>query len=67
MTDWQFHESISDKNTEWRKVRLEDFCEESQRIVLLREHAIFDQTTYPHSGMVQVRGIDEMEISSNNY
>jgi hypothetical protein len=45
MGDWQFPELISDKNSKWRKVRLEGFYEESQRIALLREHPIFDQTT----------------------
>jgi hypothetical protein len=37
MTDWQFHELISYKNTDWRKVRLKGPYEEFQRIALLRK------------------------------
>ena len=67
VADRQFEQFISDNNTDWRKVRLEGLYEESYRMALFREQAVFDRTSYPYSGMVQVGGIGEMEIRSNNY
>jgi aldose sugar dehydrogenase len=69
MADRQSEQFISDNNkdTDWRKVRLEGLYEESQRMAFFQEQAIFDRTSYPYSGMISVGGIGEMEIRSNNY
>jgi glucose/arabinose dehydrogenase len=67
MADRQFDQLISDKNTDWRKAKLKGLYEESHRIALFREQAVFNQTNYPYSGMVQVGGVGKMEIRSNNY
>jgi aldose sugar dehydrogenase len=67
ISDRQFDQLISDKNTDWRKVRLEGLYEESHKIASFKEQAVFNRTNYPYSGMVQVGGIGEMEIRSNSY
>jgi glucose/arabinose dehydrogenase len=67
ITDRQFDQLISDKNTDYRKLRLEGLYEHSHKIALFEEQAVFNRTNYPYSGMVQVGGIGEMEIRSDSY
>ena len=67
MADRQLEQFMSDKNTDWRKVRLGGLYEESRKMALFQEQAVFNRANYPYSGMVQVGGIGEMEIRSNNY
>jgi glucose/arabinose dehydrogenase/intracellular septation protein A len=67
VVDRQFEQLTSGHNTDWRKVRLERLYDESHRVALFQEQAIFSRTGYPYSGMVQVGGIGEVEIRSNNY
>jgi glucose/arabinose dehydrogenase/intracellular septation protein A len=67
IADRQFDQFISDKNTDWRKVRLEGLYQESRKMASFEEQAIFNRDSYPYSGMIQVGGIGETEIRSNNY
>jgi glucose/arabinose dehydrogenase len=67
MADRQFEQFISGENTDWRKVRLDGLYQESHRMAFFQEQVVFNRNHYPYSGMVQVGGIGDVEIRSNNY
>jgi glucose/arabinose dehydrogenase len=70
MVDQKFDQLISNENnnnTDWNKERLKALHEKSHEIALFKEQTRLNRTNYPYRGMVQVSGIGEIEIRSNNY
>ncbi|MDQ4101181.1 MAG: PQQ-dependent sugar dehydrogenase [Thermoproteota archaeon] len=67
ITDRQFDQLIADNNDDRRKLRLKGLYEGSHTLALFKEQSVFNRTSYPYSGMVQVGGIGEIEIRSNSY
>ena len=70
IADRKFDQLISDNdnnNTDWHEDRLKALYGNSHQIAFFEEETKFNRTGYPYSSMVQVDGIGEIEIRSNNY